>query len=57
MKYSKNTSTVIMLIMTLFYTVINLQAQVDYSTLEIGQAAPDFLLPGKGSGVSSRITQ
>jgi thiol-disulfide isomerase/thioredoxin len=46
MKYSKNTTTVIMLIMTLFYTVINLRAQADHPTLQIGQMAPDFLLPG-----------
>ncbi len=46
MKYSKNTITVIMLIMTLFYTVINLRAQADHPTLQIGQMAPDFLLPG-----------
>ncbi len=46
MKKSKNTSTVIILIMTLFYTVINLQAQADHPTLQIGQMAPDFLLPG-----------
>ncbi len=46
MKYSKNTTTVIMLIMTLFYTVINLRAQADHPTLQIGQTAPDFLLPG-----------
>jgi thiol-disulfide isomerase/thioredoxin len=46
MKYSKNTTTVIMLVMTLFCTVINLQAQEDHPTLKIGQAAPDFLLPG-----------
>ena len=46
MKYSKNTRAVIMLIMTLFYTAINLQAQADHPTLHIGQMAPDFLLPG-----------
>ncbi len=46
MKYSKNTRAVIMLIMTLFYTAINLQAQADNPTLQIGQMAPDFLLPG-----------
>ena len=45
MKDLQITTTTILLITTLFYSGICLHAQ-DYPTLEIGQAAPDFLLPG-----------
>ncbi len=45
MKKPENPITVILLITALFYSGISMQGQ-DYPTLEIGQSAPDFLLPG-----------
>jgi len=45
MKNPKRSSTTIMLIMALICSGISLQG-LDYPTLEIGQTAPDFLLPG-----------
>lgn len=45
MNKPKNPITVILLITALFYSGISMQGQ-DYPTLEIGQSAPDFLLPG-----------
>jgi thiol-disulfide isomerase/thioredoxin len=45
MKYLKSTTTTIMLITALLFSGINLLGQ-DYPTLEIGQAAPEFKLPG-----------
>ena len=45
MKDLKITTTTILLITTLFFSGISMQGQ-DYPTLEIGQTAPDFLLPG-----------
>ncbi len=46
MKNLKSTAAAILLFATLFYCGINLQGQDKYPTLEIGQKAPDFLLPG-----------
>ena len=45
MKNLKRSNTTIMLITALICSGISLQAQ-DYPTLEIGQAAPEFKLPG-----------
>ena len=45
MKNLKSTTASILLITAFFFSGINLQAQ-DYPTLEIGQTAPDILLPG-----------
>ena len=46
MKKLKSIPISIMLIIILFCNGINLTGQEEYKTLEIGQAAPDFLLPG-----------
>jgi thiol-disulfide isomerase/thioredoxin len=46
MRNLKSTAITIMLITTLFFSGISLQGQEGYPTLEIGQSAPDFLLPG-----------
>lgn len=46
MKNINSTTTTLMLIMALICSAINGQVQAEHKTLEIGQAAPDFLLPG-----------
>ena len=46
MKNLKSSSIAILLIMAIFTGGFNLQAQEGYPTLEIGEMAPDFLLPG-----------
>ena len=46
MKNMKSIPSFILLIIMLFCSGINLRGQEAYKTLEIGQKAPDFLLPG-----------